>query len=107
MAPWTFSLKFPYDTQFIFEPLMFTAGEDESLELLTRGPAPRYPAPVYETTPYYPVDPSTSSRAYLDLNPHAMPYYLSTMTSQGHLIGRNHPPVFGWSIELLVFRSNS
>jgi hypothetical protein len=48
MAPWTFSIKFPYDTQFIFRSLMFTAREDRSLELLTQGPAPKHPASVYE-----------------------------------------------------------
>jgi hypothetical protein len=31
MPPWTFSIKFPYDTEFTFESLMFTAGEDENL----------------------------------------------------------------------------
>jgi hypothetical protein len=31
MAPWTFSIKFPYDTQFTFGSLMFTAREDEDI----------------------------------------------------------------------------
>jgi hypothetical protein len=47
MAPWTFNIKFPYGTQFIFASLMFVIGEDENLKLLTRGPAPRHLTPVY------------------------------------------------------------
>jgi hypothetical protein len=38
---------------------------------------------MYETTPYYPTDPSTSGEVCLGLNPHAGSYYLSAMTSQG------------------------
>jgi hypothetical protein len=36
MAHWAFEVMFSYDTQFIFGSLMFTAGEDGSLELLIR-----------------------------------------------------------------------
>jgi hypothetical protein len=36
MAHWTFELKFPYDSQFLFVMLMFAVGEDETLELLTQ-----------------------------------------------------------------------
>jgi hypothetical protein len=36
MALWTFSIKFSYDTQFIFGSLMFATGKDENLELPTR-----------------------------------------------------------------------
>jgi hypothetical protein len=84
MAPWTFSVKFPYDTQFIFGLLMFAAGEDGNLELLTRVLVPRHPWPIYGKAPYYPADPSTSSTlggACSGLNPHAGLYYLSAMTS--------------------------
>jgi hypothetical protein len=35
MTPWTFDVKFVYDIQFIFRSLMFAAGEDKNLELLT------------------------------------------------------------------------
>jgi hypothetical protein len=83
MDPWTFSIKFPYDTQFIFGLLMFATREDRNLELLIRGPAPRHPTPVFGTTPYYPTDPSISSGAYSCLNAHAGSYYLSAMVSQG------------------------
>jgi hypothetical protein len=83
MAFWTFSIKFLFDTQFIFGSLMFATREDENLELLTRGSAPRHPAQVYGKVPYYPVGRSISGGAYSDLNPYAWSYYLSTMTSQG------------------------
>jgi hypothetical protein len=66
---------------------MFATREDGNLKLLTRGPTPRHPAPVYGTTPYYPANPSTSGEVCSDLNPHAGPYYLSVRTSQGLLIG--------------------
>jgi hypothetical protein len=42
MARWTFTVKFSYDTQFIFGSLMFAAGEDGDLKLLTRGPTPSH-----------------------------------------------------------------
>jgi hypothetical protein len=88
MSPWTFSVKFSYDTQFIFGSLMFTVWKDENLALLTQGPVQRHPAPVYGKAPYYSVDPSTSGRACSALNPHEGLYYLSTMTSQGRTIGK-------------------
>jgi hypothetical protein len=81
MIPCTFSLKFPYDTQFIFGSLMFAAREDGNIELLTQGSVSKHPSSVYKKAPYYPVDPSTSGGAYLGLNPYAEPYYLITMTS--------------------------
>jgi hypothetical protein len=52
MAPWTFNIKLPYDTEFTFGSLMFTAREDGNLELLTRGPAPKHLASVYGQVPY-------------------------------------------------------
>jgi hypothetical protein len=107
MAPWTFNIKLSFITQFIFRSLMFAVGEDRDLELLTQGLVPRHPVPVYGTTPYYPVDPSTSGGASSGLNSHAGPYYLSAMTSQGLSIGKNHLLVFDWDIELLIFGSNS
>jgi hypothetical protein len=81
MAPWTFNIKFPYDTQFIFGSLMFAVGDDGNLELLTQGPAPRHFTLVYGISPYYPTNPSTSGGACSGLNPHAGLYYLSAMTS--------------------------
>jgi hypothetical protein len=65
---------------------MFIAREDGNLELLIQGPVPRHPTLMYETTPYYLADPSTSGGAYLGLNPHAGPYYISTIASKGLLI---------------------
>jgi hypothetical protein len=76
MAHCTFNIKFSYNAQYIFGSLMFATEEDENLELLTQGPAPRHPAPIYGVSLYYPADPSTSGRACSGLNPHAGPYYL-------------------------------
>jgi hypothetical protein len=90
MAPLIFSVKFPYGTQFLFRSLMFTAGEDGNLELLTWGSVPNHLSPVYRKAPYFLADMSTSSTsgsACSDLNPHAGSYYISTMTSQGRPIG--------------------
>jgi hypothetical protein len=91
MAPWTFNIKFPYDTQFISGSLMFVVGEDGNLELLTQGPGLKHPELVYGQAPYYMVDPSTSGGARSGLNPYAGLYYLSAMTSRGLPIGA---PIF-------------
>jgi hypothetical protein len=40
MAPWTFNVKFPRDTQLAFGSLTFAAEEDENLKMLPPGPAP-------------------------------------------------------------------
>jgi hypothetical protein len=40
MAPWTFDIKFPCDTQLTFGSLTFVAGEDRDLKMLPPGPAP-------------------------------------------------------------------
>jgi hypothetical protein len=85
MAPWTFNIKFSYDTQFLFRSLMFAAEEDGNLELLTQNPEPTHLSSVYRNAPYYLVDPSTSSTlggAYSSLNPWARSHYLSSMMSQ-------------------------
>jgi hypothetical protein len=37
ITPWTFNVKFPYGTQFLFGSLMFATGEDKNLKLLTQG----------------------------------------------------------------------
>jgi hypothetical protein len=90
MAPWTFNAKFLYGTQFLFRSLMFAAGEDGNLKLLTRDLAPSQHQLVYGKALYYSADPSTSSTsrgAYLGLNPCVGPYYLSSTTSQGQPIG--------------------
>jgi hypothetical protein len=86
MAHWTFSIKFPYNTQFIFGSMMFTTVEDENLELLTRDPTPKHLASVYGRAPYFLTDTSTSGGACSDLNPYTGPYYRSTKTSRGLLI---------------------
>jgi hypothetical protein len=90
MAPWTFSVKFPYDTQFTFESLMFAAGEDGNLKLLTQGPAPKRLTPVYEA-PYLLARSSTSGGACSGLNPYVRPYHRAARTTQGIVIGA---PIF-------------
>jgi hypothetical protein len=46
MAPQTFGVKFPHDTQFTFGSLMFAVGEDGDLKMLPPGPAPEHVAPA-------------------------------------------------------------
>jgi hypothetical protein len=65
---------------------MFVVEEDRNLKLLTQGATLKHPAPMYGKAPYYPIDPSTSSGACSSLNPHAGPYYLAAMMSQGILV---------------------
>jgi hypothetical protein len=67
---------------------MFATGEDENLELLTRGSALKHPASVYGKTPYYPADLSTLGGVCSCLNPYAGPYYLTVMISRGSRSGR-------------------
>jgi hypothetical protein len=66
---------------------MFTAGDEGSLELLTRGPAPRHPASVYGQSPYLQANPSTSGEVCSGLNPFAGKYYHSARIPQGFVIG--------------------
>jgi hypothetical protein len=47
MAPWTFEVKFSYDTQFLSGSLMFIVGEDVTLEFLTQGLVPSHNEPIY------------------------------------------------------------
>jgi hypothetical protein len=89
MAPWTFEVKFPYGTQFLFGTLMFTAGEDRTIKLLTHSPSPSHHELIYGEAPYYPVDPSTalaSGGTRSGLNPYAGSYAPIAMTSWGHPI---------------------
>jgi hypothetical protein len=83
MAPWTFSIKFPYVTQFTFRSLMYVTGEDEILELLTQGPTPKYLAPVYGRAPYLPASSSTSGGNCSGLNPYVGTYHRAAKTTQG------------------------
>jgi hypothetical protein len=91
MAPCTFNIKFPYDTQFTFGSLMFAAGEDENLELLTQGPTPKCLTSVYEQAPYLLMISSTSGSACSGLNPYVGPYNRTAKTTQGIPIGA---PIF-------------
>jgi hypothetical protein len=87
MTPWTFDVKFPYNTQFTFESLMFVVGEDENLKLLTQGPAPKCLTLVYGQASYLSTISSTSGDAYSGLNPYAGPYHRAAKTIQGIPIG--------------------
>jgi hypothetical protein len=49
---------------------MFATGEDENLELLTRGPPPKHHAPVYGQTPFISANASTSGGACSSMNPY-------------------------------------
>jgi hypothetical protein len=42
MAPRTFDVKFPYDTQLTFKSLSFATGEDRELKMLPLGPTPEH-----------------------------------------------------------------
>jgi hypothetical protein len=50
MAPWSFNMKFPLDTQFTFGSLTFATGEDGDLKMLPPGPAPEHPTPAPSST---------------------------------------------------------
>jgi hypothetical protein len=87
MTPWTFSVKFPYVTQFTFGSLMFAMGGDGDLKLLTRGPAPKQFTPIYGQAPYLLVDSSTSSEACTCLNPFVGSYHPTAKAAQKPRIG--------------------
>jgi hypothetical protein len=82
-AVWTFSIKFPYDTQFTFGSLMLATREDGNLELLTRGPPPKHFVLVYGQTPYLLANSSTSGGACSGLNPYPGPYHRAVKSTQG------------------------
>jgi hypothetical protein len=83
MAPWTFNVKFPCDTQFIFCSLTFTVGEDGDLKILPLGPAPK------RITPTHGQDPSSSATSFAsggtcsDLDPFAGLYICTAKIIQG------------------------
>ncbi len=91
MAPWTFNIKFSYDTQFTFGSLMFAVVKDENLELLTRCLAPERLTLVYGQPPYLPASTSTSGGARSDLNPYPGSYHRAAKTTPGIPIGA---PIF-------------
>jgi hypothetical protein len=53
MAPWTFDIKFPFDTQFTFGSLTFAMGEDENLKMPPPWSALECLTPIYEQAPYF------------------------------------------------------
>jgi hypothetical protein len=46
MTPWSFNIKFPLSTRFIFGSLPFATREDGDLKMLPPGPAPEHPTPA-------------------------------------------------------------
>jgi hypothetical protein len=78
MTPWTFNVKFPYDTQFTFGSLTFAAGEDGNLKILTPRLVPERLASVYGQAPYLSAISATLGDVCSGLNPYAGPYYRTT-----------------------------
>jgi hypothetical protein len=74
MATWTFDVKFPLGTQFTFESLMFTAGEDGDLRMLPLGSAPARLVPIHGQASYFPATSSTSGGACSGLDLYARRY---------------------------------
>jgi hypothetical protein len=70
MSPWTFDVKFPYDTRFIFWSLTFVAEEDGNLKMLPPGLAPECLTPVYGQAPYFLAIPSTTGGVCSGLDPY-------------------------------------
>jgi hypothetical protein len=106
MAYWTFNIKFPYDTQFIFRSLMFATGEDKNLELLTRDQCKTSCVGIWNISilpdrSIYIRHGLLSFESSCRVVP-SLRHDISEMSNQ-----KNHPPVFGWSIELLIFMRNS
>jgi hypothetical protein len=83
MAPWTFNVKFPYDTEFTFESLTFAAGEDGNLKLLTSGLALERLTPAYGQARYVPTISSTSGEGSSGLNPYTWRYIHTTRFVRG------------------------
>jgi hypothetical protein len=50
MAPWSFDVKFPLDTQFTFGSLTFILGEDGDLKMPPLGTAQEHPSPAPSST---------------------------------------------------------
>jgi hypothetical protein len=71
MAPWTYDVKFPLDTQFIFRSLTFAAGEDGELRMLPPRPAPERHWSTHGQAPWSPMTSSTSGGVCSSLNPFA------------------------------------
>jgi hypothetical protein len=74
MARWTFDIKFPRGTQFIFKSLTFAVGEDGDLKMLPPGPASEHPALSLS---------STSVGSYSGLDPCARLYIRTAKLIRG------------------------
>jgi hypothetical protein len=82
-SPWTFDVKFPYDTRFTFRLLTFAMGKDENLKMLPPGPAPERLAPVYGQAPYFLVISSTTGSACSGLDPYVGLHILTVKLIRG------------------------
>jgi hypothetical protein len=104
MTSYTFSLKFPYNTQFTIGSLIFATGEDRNLQLLTQSPALKRLESVYGQAPYLPASSSTSSGAYSGLNPYTGSYHHAAKTTQGNSI---RAPIFQPPVGILSSSSSA
>jgi hypothetical protein len=77
MAPWTFDMKFPLNTQFTFGSLTFAVRGDGDLKMLPLGPALEHPTPTAS---------STSGSTCSGLDPFAGLYIRTAKQVQGILI---------------------
>jgi hypothetical protein len=96
MGPWTFSVKFPYGTQFIFGSLMFAAGENGILELHARGQR--------ESIWHRCMDKLHISQLVHLHQATILPHRndITRVPYRGE-----HLPAFGWDSELIIIRSSS
>jgi hypothetical protein len=69
MAPWTFDVKFPLDTQFAFGSLTFAVREDGDLRMLPLGLAPQHRTLADGQAPWSLTTSSTSGGACSGLDP--------------------------------------
>jgi hypothetical protein len=86
MAPWTFHVKFPYNTQFTFESLTFAAGEDGNIKMLPSGSTPKRLTPVYGQAPYFPAISCTTGGTCSGLDPYVGLCIHTVMLVRGILI---------------------
>jgi hypothetical protein len=92
MTPWTFDIKFPLGTQFIFGSLTFVVEEHRDLKMLSPGPAPEHPTPAPS---------STSGGACSDLDSFAGLYIRTAKLIRGYSERDIHPPAIQWSTEFI------
>jgi hypothetical protein len=104
MAPWTFHVKFPYDTQFTFGSLTFATGKDWNLKMLPTGSALERLASVYGQVPYFLAISSTTCGACSGLDSYTGLHIRTVKLVRGI---DAYPPVVGYGIELIFINSVS